>query len=276
MARPARLRDPIPPKVMNVSTPTALARSEPARRRTRAATRPAHVELGPYRLAVEFRARSRMHDRRRLACVNMEDSRIELREDLAGLRLAEAFLECIIRLSHFSKGCQQGCVEEAYTHSFATGLVEFAQRNPEAWLWFNQLLTRHLAGDVDFDCAVLGTADRPPRMPGRVLVGGQPVLIRSITKSESGRAFGWYHFSKQEAQLYCGLTGTNLAVVALHELTHAVHHVYAIRERDKHQNFRRAQLKGWLGIIKTNPEAWRWLAWVMSFPAQASIEPAFA
>ena len=48
--------------------------------------------------------------------------------------------------------------------------------------------------------------------------------------------------------------------------------MYDLKKRDLHRNFRHAQLKGWLGIIKQNPSAWRWLAWVMSFPAQASLQ----
>jgi len=238
-----------------------------------AARVPFHVALGPYQLAVEFRDRSQMRDRRRLSCLNLEEGRTELRQDLKGTKLAEVFPDGIIRLSHFSKGCQQGCVEEAYTHSFATGMVEFAQRNPRAWLWFNLLLTEHLCCNARYDRVVHGTLARPPRMPKRILVGGYPVTIRSITKAETGNAFGWYHFSKQEAQLYSGLTGSNLAVVALHEITHAVHHMYDIKQRDKHQNFNRAQLKGWLGIMKNNPSAWRWLVWVISFPAKASLAP---
>jgi hypothetical protein len=238
-----------------------------------AARVPFHVALGPYQLAVEFRDKSQMRDRRKLSCLNLEEGRIELRQDLQGMKLAEVFLDCIIRLSHFSKGCQQGCVEEAYTHSFATGMVEFAQRNPRAWLWFNLLLTEHLCCNARYDRVVHGMLARPPRMPKRILVGGYPVTIRSITKAETGNAFGWYHFSKQEAQLYSGLTGSNLAVVALHEITHAVHHMYDIKQRDKHQNFNRAQLKGWLGIMKNNPSAWRWLVWVISFPAKASLAP---
>lgn len=232
---------------------------------------PSHITLGPYRLGVEFLDRSSMDDRRKRACINLEDNRVELRDDLQGLQLVEAFLECIIRLSHFSKGCQQGCVEEAYTHSFATGMVEFVQRNPDAWVWFNLLLTEHLTSDVRYDRVVAGAGAVPPQMPKRILVAGQPVTIRSISKAESGNAFGWYHLSKQEAQLYSGLTGSNLAIVALHELTHAIHHLYAVKNRDRHQTFRRAQLRGWFGIMTQSPGAWRWLAWVMSFPAKARL-----
>ena len=59
---------------------------------------PTYVTLGPYQLRVEFRERLRMYDKRKLACVNVEDGRLELRSDLEGLRLAEAFFGCIIRL----------------------------------------------------------------------------------------------------------------------------------------------------------------------------------
>src|SRR5205814_8541297 len=79
---------------------------------------------------------------------------------------------------------------------------------------------------------------RPPPMPKRILVAGQPVTIRSIGKSECGNAFGWYHWGKQEAQLYCGLTGSNLAVVALHELTHAIHHLRSEEHTSELQSLR--------------------------------------
>ena len=254
-------------------SPIAAPSCLPARATQCAASMPFQVSLGPYHLAVEFRERARMLDRRRRACINLENNCIELRNDLQGLQLAEAFLDCIVRLSHFSKGCQQGCIEEAYTHSFATGMVEFVQRNPRAWVWFNLLLSEHLDKRARYDRVVRGALAKPPRMPRRILVGSEPVTIRSIAKSETGNAFGWYHFSRQEAQLYHGLTGTNLAIVALHEITHAVHHMYDIKERDRHHNFRRAQVDGWLGIMKKSPGAWRWLAWVLTFPEQASLGP---
>lgn len=232
-------------------------------RRDCGARLPFQVELGPYRLAVEFRDAQAMYDRRRLTCINLDEHRIELRQDLCGMRLAEAFLGCLIRLSHFSKGCQQGCVEEAYAHSFATGMVEFALRNPRAWLWFNLLLSEHLPGQAGFDRVVRGAVAHVPAMPRRVLVAGQPVTVRAISRLQTGNAFGWYDFDRREVQLYAGLTGSNLPVVVLHELTHAVHHAHGLEVRDSHRSFQRSQLKGWLGIVRDNPAAWRWLLWAI-------------
>jgi hypothetical protein len=99
------------------------------------------------------------------------------------------------------------------------------------------------------------------------------VTLRRISRPETGSAFGWYDYTKREVQLYVGLTGANLPVVALHELTHAVHHAYRLRERDSHRKFQQAQLKGWLGIVRDNPGAWRWLVWSISSPL-AHIAPA--
>jgi hypothetical protein len=222
---------------------------------------PFWIALGPYRLAVEFRAAGAMLDRRRLTCINLDHHRIELRQDLHGMRLAEAFFACLIRLTHLSKGCQQGCVEEAYAHSFATGMVEFALRNPRAWLWLNLLLSEHLPGHVGFDRVVRGAVKRAPALPRRILVAGMPVTVRVLSRQQTGNAFGWYDFDQREVQLYAGLTGSNLPVVALHEITHAVHHAYALGTRDSHRQFQRAELRGWLGVVRHNPAAWRWLLW---------------
>ena len=250
-------------------SPAAVIPLRLANGRDWAARLPFAVELGPYRLDIELRPSDTMLDRRRLACVNLEAHRIELRQDLSGLRLLDALLDCLIRLCHVSRGCQQGCVEEAYTHSFATGLVEFAQRNPRAWLWFNLLLSEYLPGNPRYDRVVRRCLTRAPAIPKRILVGGHPVTVRLISKSETGNAFGWYDQERREVQLYQGLHGRNLPVVAVHEMTHAVHDVFGLKERDKHRNFLRAQREGWRGIMQHNPSAWRWLAWTMSEPMPA-------
>lgn len=233
-----------------------------------AARLPFQVVLGPYRLSAELRERSQMLDGRRRTCLNLESNRIELRHDLTGLRLASAFLESLIRLCHFSKGCQQGCVEESYAHSLATGLVEFAQRNPRAWLWFNLLLSQHLPGRVAHDRVVRGAMSTAPRMPRRLRVGAQAIGVRVISRADSGHAFGWYDLIRREVQLCEGLKGSHLPIVALHELTHAIHHAWDLDDHDLHDDFLRAQESGWMALIKDNPSAWRWLVWTMSCPDQ--------
>lgn len=234
---------------------------------------PFPVVIGPYRVAVELRPRREMDDGRRRTCVNLEAHRLELRHDLRGLPLAAAFLEGVVRLAHFSKGCQEGCIEESYAHSFATGMMEFAQRNPRAWLWFNLLLSQSLAGSPRHDRTVRGVLRTEPPLPRRLLVCGQPVTVRVISRRASGNAFGWYDFARREVQLCAGLAGCHLPIVALHEITHAVHHAQGLEDHAPHRAFLRAQVAGWIGVVRDNPGAWRWLAWAMSFPARARTGP---
>jgi len=234
---------------------------------------PFDVVLGPYRVAFELRPRHLMEDGRRRVCLNLEAHRVELRQDLTGWALAEAFLESVVRLVHFSKGCQDGCIEEAYTHSLATGLMEFAQRNPRAWLWFNLLLSQVLPGQRRHDRAVRGALSSEPALPRRVLVAGRPVRMRVISRAASGHAFGWYDGTRREVQLCTGLAGCHLPIVALHELTHALHHAHGVDDGASHRRFTQVQVAGWLRFARDNPSAWHWLAWSMSFPARARTGP---
>jgi hypothetical protein len=238
-----------------------------------AARLPFDVVLGPYRVAFELRPRHAMEDGRRRVCLNLEAHRVELRQDLSGWALAEAFLESVVRLAHFSKGCQDGCIEEAYTHSLATGLMEFAQRNPRAWLWFNLLLSQVLPGRRRHDRAVRGALSSDPALPRRVLVAGRPVRMRVISRAASGHAFGWYDGTRREVQLCTGLAGCHLPIVALHELTHALHHAHGVDDGASHRRFTQVQVAGWMRFARDNPSAWHWLAWSMSFPARARTGP---
>jgi hypothetical protein len=253
----------------------AATRSSPPRplRREWAARLPFDAVLGPYRVAFELRPRHAMEDGRRRVCLNLEAHRVELRQDLTGWSLAEAFLESVVRLSHFSKGCQEGCIEEAYTHSLATGLMEFAQRNPRAWLWFNLLLSQVLPGRRRHDRAVRGALAAEPVLPRRVLVAGEPVRVRVISRAASGHAFGWYDGTRREVQLCAGLAGCHLPIVALHEFTHALHHAHGLDDASSYRRFTQVQVAGWLQFARDNPSAWHWLAWSMSFPGRARTGP---
>lgn len=209
-----------------------------------------------------------MPDRRSLGVASVEHGVLAVRDDLKGKRQAHAFLRALIRLIHYSRGCQQGCVEEAYTHSFATGLVEFAQRNPGVWLWFNQLLDGLTGRAHDYAGVVLGSSARVPPPPRRFMVAGQPVTLEAIGAREAGSAFGWYLYEQSEARLYAHLAGANLAVVAVHEVTHAVHWYGGVGDGSAHRDFVAVQARHWLDFMLRNPGAWRWLTYLLSHEAQ--------
>lgn len=227
------------------------------------------ISLGPYTLLMTMLPRERMTDKRRHSDLSIEKGLLALRMDLSGKPLARAFLHALIRFIHYSRGCQQGCVEEAYTHSFSTGLVEFAQRNPQAWTWFNGLLAS-LAPAArkasQIASAPVGRA-APPSPPRRFLVGNRTVTLHSIKAYQTRGAFGWYSYDDYKAELWDELHGANLAVVAIHEITHAIHQQFKLKDGSKHLAFRRGEADGWLEFMLKNPTAWQWLVYLMTHEA---------
>lgn len=232
------------------------------------------ITLGPYTVLMTTLARGKMPDRRRLADVSVERHLFALREDLEGRRLALEFLRTLIRFIHYSRGCQGGCVEEAYTQSLATGLVEFAQRNPAAWTWFNELLD-DVAARPDFAriaMARTGQVEAPPP-PRRFLVDGALVTLASISTRQAGGCFGFFVHDESKALLWEHLCGPTLAVVAIHEFTHAIHARAGVANGSSHIAFRDAEAGGWLRFALANPAAWRWLVYLMTHEASRPPVP---
>lgn len=234
--------------------------------------------LGPYTVHMTMLPRESMTDRRCLADLSIEKGLLSLRMDLTGRRLARAFLQTLIRFIHYSRGCQKGCVEEAYTHSLATGMVEFAQRNPAAWAWFNDLLaTITPAGRKSSQIANAGKGEAPvPPPPRRFLVGTETVTLHSIKTHEARGAFGYYSIDENRAELWDELCGANLAVVAIHEITHAIHDKAGVKDGSSHIAFRAAQTDGWLDFMLKNPGAWQWIVYLATHEAARPQKVALA
>ena len=194
-----------------------------------AARLPFDVVLGPYDLAVEFRAKARMSDRRRLACVNLSDGRIELRQDLGGLKLAAGFS----RLHHSPRPLQQGLPGRLRRRGLHAQPGDRAGRVRAAQ-------SPRLA--VVQPAAVQAPARqrrlRPRRARRRVAAAGDaqaragrrpsgPACAASARPSAATRSAGISMPSARPSSI-AGSAGPNLAVVALHEITHAVHHAYSL------------------------------------------------
>jgi len=232
------------------------------------------ITLGPYTVLMTMVPRERMPDRRRLADICLERHLFALREDLEGRRLAQEFLRTLIRFIHYSRGCQRGCVEEAYTQSLATGLVEFAQRNPAAWTWFNELLD-DVASKAHFARIAMarpGQVAVPPP-PRRFLIDGAPMTLTAISTRAAGGCFGFFVHDESKALLWEHLCGPTLAVVAIHEFTHAIHARAGVADGSSHIAFRNAEAEGWLRFALANPSAWRWLVYLMTHEASRTPVP---
>lgn len=239
--------------------------------------------VGPYRCAVHLVPRERLENRKELCELDVNAGIVRMTQSLSGVPRARHFLKCVIRLIHYASGCQTGCIEEAFTHSLATGLVAFARGNPEAWRWFNLLLSESLVPDAAFDRlanpsrqagvrrAAIPATLRPPEA---VRLRDWTVPVRTLSEPAARRLGIWgdYDYASHAVRLYEGLRGPHAAVVAIHELTHAIHHRARLRNRDTKKRFIAAETDGWLRLIRDNPHAWRWLLRTMH--AEALVRPA--
>ncbi len=227
-----------------------------------AAVLPFQLHIGPYRMAVEIVERSAMTRRRELVELDVNSGTVKMHSSLQGARFADHFFKALVRLIHYSKGCQDGCVEEAYTHSLATGLVEFAHRNPHAWVWFNLLLDHtSRSGGTDFARVANGVSRRRLSLPRRMQVGDEILKIVPLSTEVATRrrVYGFYDPQTRTAELFEGLQGSNLAVVAIHEVTHCIHYENGLESSGDRRRFVSVQAAGWMRFIRDNPTAWRWL-----------------
>lgn len=245
-------------------------RSDPAapagRSRDWAARLPFEVALGPHHLSVEWRERAHRIDPRRPASLNLEAGRIELQLDLDRAALAAAFFGCLVELTHSRRGSRLQCTDGECAHSLATGLVEFALRNPRAWLWLNLLLCARAPAGWHFDRAARGALATAPPPPRRIVLAGRPIGLRCTQGQAGADAFGAYDAQRHEVRWSAGLAGTDLAVVALQEITQAMHDRFGLGAHDSCRTCSRVQQRAWLELVHESPHAWQWLAWTMSAP----------
>jgi hypothetical protein len=217
--------------------------------------------VGPYRFSVHLVDRSQLRSKKELCDLDVNVGVVRLAQSLTGARRARYFLKCVIRLVHYASGCQTGCIEEAFTHSLATGLVAFARHNPEAWSWFNLLLSESVRPGAAFDRVARGATQRRFPAPKMLHLQGWTLRVCPLSEASSQRLGIWgdYDYATHGIRLYEGLQGPHAAVVAMHEMTHAIHHRAKLKNRDTKKRFIAVETDGWLRLIRDNPGAWRWL-----------------
>ena len=245
----------------SVAEPSASSSARRQRRPQAKVVLPFSLLVGPYRFSVHLVERSQLHSKKELCDLDVNGGVVRLSQSLTGARRARYFLKCVIRLIHYASGCQTGCIEEAFTHSLATGLVAFARHNPEAWSWFNLLLSESVRPGAAFDRVSRGATQRQFPAPKMLHLQGWTLRVQPLSEASSQRLGIWgdYDYATHVIRLYEGLQGPHAAVVAMHEMTHAIHHRAKLRNRDTKKRFIAAETDGWLRLIRDNPGAWRWL-----------------
>jgi hypothetical protein len=226
---------------------------------------PFTLRYGAYRLRVVFVSRKQfIRDKRRLSEVDLNAQFIRLDTSLLDRPavLAEHFLRVCVRLIHHVNGLTDDTVrsEESYTHSLANGLVGLAHRNPGAWVWFNALLSEHVTAQARFHRVLTSDLVHVRGMPKRLNFGRHVVTLHWWPKRLAVRyqEWGYFDYANNRIHLSRELHGPHLAVIALHEIIHAIHHHGGCRARERNR-FIRQQAAALTAFIRRNPNAWRWL-----------------
>ena len=234
---------------------------------------PLRVVVGPYRLLVLHAPREAMPCKRKLYHYDLAQGLVWLHESLEGRKLARYFFKVMALLVHKAAGCQDGCIEEAFTQSIAAGLVSFAHNNPDVWVWLNRLLGKSEKLGAEFARIASGGSHRQMLVPKTVLMGQHAIRIVRLKHETAVREKidGYCCATTKTVEVYEGLQGPHRAIVVMHELTHAIHAFAKLKNRDTRERFVNAQVEGWMRFTEQNPHAWMWL--LATIREQADFEP---
>lgn len=218
------------------------------------------LELGPYQLRVERLPKAAIGQGNENSVNDYNAGCIRIAEHLAGKALLEAFVVRLIEAIHYTHGLDDASTEEHFTHSFAAGVLEFASRNPVAWRWLNSQLTPRRRGTHNYAAYASGQSRWRAQAPQEVRVGPHMVNLASLAGEQGDRegVWGYYLIRRRGVRLHEELIGRHLAVIVLHELTHAFHHAARMRTRETRRRFTRVQAQAWQRFVQDNPDAWCW------------------
>lgn len=221
------------------------------------------LELGPYTLVVRELAADEMPVRRRHACLDLTHGRILLREGLNPVQWLRAFVHALVRLVHYSQAALiVDSTEEHLTHSLASGLSQLARRNP-ALTW---ALLRAISPHVR----------RSGRTPQRLVVGQAGWTLRQLPVKTATRlrVFGQADLERRRIELDPALSGTQLAVIFLHEAIHGLHHEAGVNDQTPLRTAHAREADALLQFFGGNPQAAGWWFSLLQPRAQPLPAPA--
>jgi len=222
------------------------------------------LELGPYTLVVRELPADEMPVRRRHACLDLTQGRVLVREGLTPSQWLRAFTHALVRLVHYAQAALiHDSTEEHLTHSLASGLSQLARRNPRlTWA-----LLRAMSPNVR----------RSARAPQRLVVGvnGWTVRTMPVKTATRLRVFGQADLERRRIELDPALSGTQLAVIFLHEAIHGLHHEAGVTDQTPLRSAHAREADALLQFFGGNPQAagW-WFALLAPRPDAAPAEAA--
>jgi hypothetical protein len=205
------------------------------------------IELGPYTIEVQEVGPDEMPVRRRHACLDLTHSRILLRVGLTPSQWRRAFIHALVRLVHYSQAALlHESTEEHLTHSLASGLSQFARRNPRLAWTLLRAINPHVR--------------RSSRMPQRLVVGSAGWTVRMLTVKTATRLrlFGQADLERRRVEVDPALSGTQLGVIFLHEVIHALHHESGVTDHTPLRTCHSREADALLQFFGGNPLAAGW------------------
>jgi hypothetical protein len=205
------------------------------------------LELGPYTLVVRELPAAQMPVRRRHACLDLTHGRILVREGLTPSQWLRAFVHALVRLVHYSQAALlHESTEEHLTHSLASGLSQLARRNPRLTWALLRAVSPHVR--------------RSTRTPQRLVVGAAGWTVRTMPVKTATRlrVFGQADLERRRIELDPALSGTQLAVIFLHEAIHGLHHEAGVTDLTPLRTAHAREADALMQFFGGNPQAAGW------------------
>jgi hypothetical protein len=205
------------------------------------------LELGPYTMVVRELRAELMPVRRRHACLDLTEGRILLREGLNPVQWLRAFVHALVRLVHYAQAALlHESTEEHLTHSLASGLSQLARRNPRLSWALLRAISPHVR--------------RSSRVPQRLVVGTAGWTVRTLPVKTATRlrVFGQADLERRRIELDPALSGTQLAVIFLHEAIHGLHHEAGVTDQTPLRTAHAREADALLQFFGGNPQAAGW------------------
>jgi len=205
------------------------------------------LELGPYSLRVCELPAELMPVRRRHGCLDLTHGRILIREGLGPAAWRRAFVHALVRLVHYAQAVLlHESTEEHLTHSLASGLSQLARRNPVLTWALLRAINPHVR--------------HSRRLPQRLVVGTQSWTVRSLPVKTAARlrVFGQADLERRRIELDPALSGTQLAVIFLHECLHGLHHECGVTDQTSLRTAHSREADALTHFWASNPQAAGW------------------
>lgn len=230
------------------------------------------LRVGPYLMHAVPATRDMFVDKRRKVESFWSTGVVLIDESLNAEDTFHCFVRFLVACIHYRSGLNDRSNEESFTHSLASGFVELALTNPEFWVQFNKLLDQTYRPEDPWQLTAMGLV--PPDaydLPGEVTYRGKRCPISWVSHEECAKyqAYGFFCPRGKFVELSESLRGTNLPLVALHEVFHFFHDCQGLKDSSKEKEFITKQVRALKRLWAENQEFWHWWLGRIRAAAQA-------